>query len=126
MPKLKIEKLGPGDLSWVGAGSLDISRRTEWMQTSDFTSKAADGVIPAGTALAIKAGQLKPYNPSGDTDTQKLVGFLGADIPVGAGKIGVSVVDSGRVVIANLPDKSFAVPAPEKDLTSIVFIPKGA
>lgn len=126
MPKLNIEKLGAGDQSWIGAGSVQNSNRTEWMQTSDFTGKAKNGVIPSGTALALLNGQLKPYNSAGGDDTAKLVGFLAVDVPVGAGKVGVPVFDTGRVRMERLPDSAFAVPAPEKNRTAIVFIKKGA
>lgn len=126
MPKIKIEKLGAGDQSWIGAGSIQNSNRTEWMQTSDFAGKASGGVIPSGTALALVNGQLKPYNHEGGDDTAKLIGFLAVDVPVGAGKVGVAVFDAGRVRVERLPDSAFTVPAPEKNLTAIVFVKKGA
>lgn len=124
MPKYQTETFGPGDQSWIGPGSAWQAGRTEWMNTTDFATKAKNGVIPSGTALALVDGQLKPYNGAGGDDTGKLIGFLLTAQPANAGKIAVPVFDQGRVVVRLLPDKPFTVPAPEKDLTAIVYTQK--
>lgn len=121
MPKFKTEKFGPGDQSWLGSAHGIGNARTEWMDTADFSGKAEDGVIPSGTALALVSGQLKPYNSAGGDDTAKLVGFLMTDQPVGVGKIGVAVLDHGRVRTDRLPE-AFTAPSDANNLTTIVFV----
>lgn len=121
MPKLKIEPFGPGDQTWIGPGSAGIAGRTEWMNTADFAAKAKDGVIPAGTPLALVAGQLKPYDAAAETTASTLIGFLLTAQSVSAGKIGVPVFDHGRVVTAKLPEV-FAVPEAGKDRTRVVYV----
>lgn len=125
MPKLKTEQFGPGDQTWIGPGSAGIAGRTEWMDTADFAGKATNGVVPSGTALALVAGQLKPYDAAAGTDASKLIGFLLTDQPVSAGRIGVPVFDHGRVQVKNLPE-AFTPPATVSDLTRVVYVGSGA
>ena len=97
-----------------------------FLAPADFTAKTRDRVIPSGTALAISGKKVVPYDQAGGGDSAKLVGFLLTDQPSDRGRLAVPVVDHVRVKIANLPDTGFAVPAAGNDLTSCVYIPKGA
>ena len=125
MPGFKSESFSAGDQSWLGSTHGIRNARTEHLDPADFSGKAVNGVIPSGTALAMVSGKLAPYDAGGSGGAEKLVGFLLTDQSVSAGARGVPVFDHGRVKIANLPDKAFTAPEADKNLTTIVFIPKG-
>ena len=116
MPKIKTESVSPGDQTWLGSLHGVEAARTLTL----------DPVIPSGTTLAISGKKVVPYDQAGGGDSAKLVGFLLTDQPSDRGRLAVPVVDHVRVKIANLPDTGFAVPAAGNDLTSCVYIPKGA
>lgn len=126
MPKIKTESVSPGDQTWLGSLHGLEAARTLTLDPADFTAKTRDRVIPSGTALAISSKKVVPYDQAGGGDSAKLVGFLLTDQPSDRGRLAVPVVDHVRVKIANLPDTGFAVPAAGNDLTSCVYIPKGA
>lgn len=126
MPGIEIKKLGSGDQSWLGSTHGLRAAQTMAFDPENFTDKVVNGVIPSGTPLAIHEKKLVPYDTSGGSTKDVLVGFLLTDQPKSGGARGVAVLDHGRVKVANLPDKQFSPPEAGKDKTTIVFIAKEA
>ena len=126
MPGIEIKKVGSGDQSWLGSTHGLRNAQTMAFDPENFSDKAVGGVVPSGTPLAVHEKKLVPYDASGGSTKDVLVGFLLTDQPIKGGTRGVPVLDHGRVKIGNLPDKTFEAPTPEKNKTTIVFIPKEA
>lgn len=113
---VRIESGAGGDLSWLGSRHGVANARTVTLKASAFT----DGIVPSGTAVAEDTdGFCVPYTGA---EGQDLVGFILNHTNIGDGDEPVAVLDHGRVIVANLPDQDFEVPA---NTGSFVFV-KGA
>lgn len=128
MPRMKIETFGMGDQSWLGSAHGIWNGRTENLDISTFTKAThyPDGTVKSGTAVALVAGVLVPYDATEATVTGAgvLAGFLLTDQSTdGVADINVPLLDHGRVKVGNLPI-AFVAPtaAAKRANTTFVFV----
>lgn len=128
MPRLKIENVGGGDMSWLGSDHGIANGRTEIVDISAFTAGThyPNGYLPSGTPVAKVGGVLVPYDATEGTTTGAgvLAGFILTDqAVVGTADFAAPLIDHGRVKVAKLP-VSFTAPAAaaKRAATTIVFV----
>lgn len=131
MPKLRTESFGAGDQSWLGSTHGMHEARTEVIDISAFTAGThyPNGYIPSGTAVALVAGMLVPYDKTEATLTLAgiLAGHLLTDQPVvGTVDFAAPLLDHGRVRVGKVPYNNtftFAAPvaAAKRAATTIVY-----
>jgi len=128
MPRLKTETFGSGDQSWLGSSHGIRNCRTETLDVSTFTAGThyPDGYIPSGTPVAKVGGVLVPYDKTEGTTTGAgiLAGFVFTDQPVvGAGDLGVPVLDHGRVKASKIPmSGGFTAPVAAAKSANVQFV----
>jgi hypothetical protein len=133
MPKLRTENfVGAGDFRWLRSDHAIWNGRTESLDVGAFTAGThyPNGYIPAGTPVALVAGQLAPYTSAEATTTGAgvLAGHLFTDQPIVPGStedINVPVLDHGRINPAFVPQGTDAFTAPvafaKRGNTSLVY-----
>lgn len=131
MPKLRTESLGAGDQSWLGSTHGIHNARTEVINVSAFTAGThyPNGFIPSGTAVAIVAGLLVPYDKTEATTTLAgiLAGHILTDQPVvGTVNFAAPLLDHGRVRASKVPyNNTFTFVAPvaaaKRAATSFIY-----
>lgn len=103
---------GGGDYSWLGSRRGVSTARSVTLSDAAFT-----GDVASGTPVAIVSGLAVPYNSAGSDGSQNLAGFVLGDHTV-TGDTTVPLLDTGRVIVANLPI-AFTAPA---NAGSFVFV----
>jgi hypothetical protein len=127
MPKLRTESFGTGDQSWLGSTHGMHNARTEVIDISAFTAGThyPNGFIPSGTAVALVAGLLVPYDKAEATLTLAgiLAGHLLTDQPVvGTVDFAAPLLDHGRVRVSKVPNAFVApVAAAKRAATTFVY-----
>lgn len=128
MPRLRTETFGGGNFSWLGSAHGIGNARTETLDISAFVKAAhyPDGYIKSGTPVALVAGVLVPYDPDAETTTAAgiLAGFVLTDQAVvdPSVKIGVPLLDHGRVKTSKLPVTTAIPTGAKRGETTFVFI----
>lgn len=129
MPRLQIETIQTGDMSWLGSSHGIRSARTELLDISAFTGLYPNGYIPSGTPVAKVAGVLVPYDSTEAVTTNAgvLAGFVLTDQRVvGTNDFAVPVLDHGRVRAAKVPAGANAFTAPvaalKRAATTVIYI----
>lgn len=128
MPKLRIDTAGAGDQSWLGSSHGKYHARTETVNVGAFTAGThyPNGYLPSGTAVALVAGLLVPYDKAEATLTGAgvLAGHIVTDqAVVGTANFAAPLLDHGRVKAAKVPNAFVApVAAAKKASTTIVYI----
>ena len=131
MPRMKIETISSGDMSWLGSAHGIRDARTELLDISTFTAGThyPNGYIPSGTPVAKVGGVLVPYDSTEGTTTNAgvLAGFVLTDQSVvGTNDFAVAVLDHGRVRAAKIPPGATAFTAPvaaaKRAATNVVYL----
>lgn len=117
MPKLRMETIGTGDMSWLDSTHGIANARTGTIDISTFTAGThfPNGYIPAGTPVAKAAGLLSPYTSAEGTTTALgvLAGHTLTDAIVnGTDDFSVPYISHGRVNAAKVPQGTDAFTAP--------------
>lgn len=114
MPRMKIEKIGGGDMKWLASTHGIGNAQTGTLKVSEFTKSThyPNGFIPSGTAVdCADMKNLKPYTDG----PSAVLGFLLTDQHVGNEKqIPAPVLMHGIVIPSLVPGGSFTVPTQGK------------
>ena len=103
MPRMKIESLGGGDMSWLASDHGIFNCRTATLDVATFTKAThyPNGYLPSGLALnCASESAVKPWTGA----TGEKLGYLLTDqLTDGTGKIPAPVLRHGIIKTKRLP-----------------------